>query len=168
MRLPPVAAAALLAASPALASAQLASRSISLESGLSTPLAGRGSASAGLALAASAWLEDLDVGSLDGVLRVAWSYARETPDRAAADGFAATAGLRLSLGRAPVRPQVFADVGWSWWLRGTGPGDGLALGVGAGIEWFPATDVSVSARAALRGTGSDAAGEGVLALAAYF
>ena len=168
MRLPLLAAAALLVASPTPAFAQLASRSISLETGLSTPVAGRGPASAALALAASTWLADLDVGSLDGVLRVAWSSARETPDRAAADAFAATAGLRLSLGRAPVRPQLFADLGWCWWLRGSGAGDGLALGLGAGVEWFPATDVSISACAALRGTGSDAAGEGVLALAAYF
>ena len=167
MRLPVLAAAAVLAAAPRPASAQLASRSISLESGLSTPLAGRGEPSAAVAVAASAWLDDVDVGTLDGVVRVARASAPETPGRAAATGIAATAGLRLSLGRAPVRPQLFADLGWSW-LRGSdGYDDALAFGVGAGVEWFPATDVSLSARAALRGAGSDAAVEAVLALAGY-
>lgn len=164
MRLPILAAAAVLAAIPGLASAQLASRSISVESGLATPLGGGGATGAALALAASTWLDELEVGALDGVLRVAWGSARETDGRAPAGELAATAGLRLSLGRAPLRPQLLADLGWSW--RGTG--GGLAFGVAAGVEAFVAADVSVALRVGLRGAGSDAAAEGLAALAAYF
>jgi len=167
MRLPLLAAAALLAGTPALARAQLAPRAVSLESGLSTPLSARGAPTAALAVSASAWLDDLELGTLDGVLRVARASAPETPGRAAAAGLAATAGLRLSLGRAPVRPQLLAELGWSW-LRAADSRGGLAFGLGAGVEWFPATDVSLSARAAIRAAGPAAAADGLVALAAYF
>ncbi len=166
MRLPLLAACAFLATVPGPASAQLASRSISLGSGVSTPLAGRGAPGAALALAASTWLDELEVGALDGVLRVAWASARETTGRAPASGLAATAGLRLSLGRAPLRPQLLADLGWAW--RAGAAGDAFAFGVGAGLEWFPAADVSLSVRAGLWGAGSAAAAEALAALAAYF
>lgn len=159
MRATLLAAAALAAAPPAVA--QLANHAISLETALSAPLGSRGGASAGLAIAASRWLDGFARGDLEGVLRVALASAGETGGRGAA--VAATAGLRLSLGRAPLRPQLLADLGWAR----TG-GDRVAWGLSAGLEWFPATDVSLAARAALRGAGAALAAEGALGISAYF
>jgi hypothetical protein len=163
----PLLAAALLAASPSLVAAQLANHGISVESGLSTPIGRRGPAAAAFALAASGWLEGFEGGDLEGVLRVALASAPETPGRAPAGGVVATAGLRLSLGRAPLRPQLLAELGWGRY-RGGAASDRVAFGVGAGLEWFPAPDVSVSARAALRGAGAELSAEAVLGVAAYF
>ncbi len=159
-----LAAIASAAALPSLAHAQLSNRAISVESGLSTPVNGPGPAAAAFALSASRWLEGWDGADLDGVLRVAFAAEPETTGRGATRGLLATAGLRLSLGRAPLRPQLLADLGWSR-LRGS---DRLALGLGAALEWFPAPDLALSARAALRGAGTDVAAEGTLAVAAYF
>ncbi len=167
MRLPILAAAAVLSAAPSLPAAQLANRAIALESGLSTPLGSRGPPAAAVAFSASSWLEGFDGGDLEGVLRVAFASAPQTNGRAAAAGLVATAGLRLSLGRAPLRPQLLADLGWARLRPGT-PSNRIAFGLGAGLEWFPVPDLSVSARAALRGAGADVAAEAVLAVAAYF
>jgi hypothetical protein len=167
MRLLHLAAAAVLSAAPFPSAAQLANRSISLESGFSTPVGGRGPAAAAFAVSASAWLESFAAGDLEGTVRVAFASAPETTGRGATAGVLATAGLRLSLGRAPLRPQLFADLGWAR-LRDPAASDRLALGVGAGIEWFPAPELSISTRAALRAAGGDPAVEAVLGLAAYF
>jgi hypothetical protein len=167
MRARPLLAAAVLCAVPSAATAQLANHSISVESGLSAALGGGGPAAATVALAATRWLEGLDRGDLDGVLRVALGSAPRTAGRAASSALAATAGLRLSIGRAPLRPQLLADLGWAR-LRGAAAASRIAWGLGAALEWFPAPDVSLSARAALRGAGVDAAAEGALGLAAYF
>ncbi len=161
-----VAAAALVAAVPSRSSAQLANRAISVESGISTPFGGRGARAAAFAVSASRWLDGFDGADLDGVARVSLAAAPETGGRGATAGVLATAGLRLSLGRAPLRPQIFADLGWAR-PRG-GSSDTVAFGIGAALEWFPAPELSVSPRLALRGAGADLAAEGVLAVAAYF
>lgn len=159
-------AATVLSSFPSLAGAQLSNRSISVESGLSTPLAGGGAAFAALAASAATWLDGFEAGDLEGVLRVALASAADTEGRAAAGGVVATAGLRLSLGGAPLRPQAFAELGWAR-LRGPAS-DRIAFGLGAGLEWFPAPDLSLAARAAVRGAGGALAAEAVLAIAAYF
>jgi hypothetical protein len=151
---------------PSRATAQLANRAISVESGISTPFGGRGAAAAAFAVSASRWLDGFDEGDLDGILRVAYAAAPETAGRATAAGVLATAGLRLSLGRAPLGPQVFADLGWAR-PRGRSS-DAVAFGIGAALEWFPAPELSISPRVALRGAGAALAAEGVLAVAAYF
>ncbi len=160
-----LAAAALLSATPSVATAQLANRSISLESGVSTALGTPGPAVAAFAISASRWLEGLGRGDLDGVLRVSYASAPRTTGRGPAGAVVATAGLRLSLRPAPLRPQLLADLGWA---RLRDASSRLAFGLGAALEWFPVPDVSVSARAGLRGAGTAMAGEGVLAFAAYF
>ncbi len=161
-----LAAVVLASAVPSRPSAQLANRAISVESGISTPFGGRGAAAAAFAIAASRWLDGFDDADLEGVVRVALAAAPETAGRGAAAGVLATAGLRLSLGRAPLRPQLFADFGWAR-PRGRSS-DTVAFGIGAALEWFPAPELSVSPRLALRGAGAALAAEGVLAVAAYF
>jgi hypothetical protein len=161
-----LAAAALAATVPSRPAAQLANRAISVESGISTPFGGRGAAAAAVAVSASRRLDGFDDADLDGVLRVALAAAPETAGRGTVAGVLATAGLRLSLGRAPLRPQVFADVGWAR-PRGRSSNT-LAFGIGAALEWFPAPELSVSPRVAVRGAGAELAAEGVLAIAAYF
>jgi hypothetical protein len=159
-----LAASSSLLASPA--AAQLANRAISVESGLSAPLQGGGGAGGTLALCAAAWLDGGRGGDLEAVARVAIGSAPGTGGRVAAEALSATVGLRLSLGAAPVRPQVFADLGWAG-IGGAGA-DRLAFGLGGGLEWFAAPDLSLAARGALRGAGAARAAEGVLAVAAYF
>ncbi len=166
MRPLPLLAAAALCTAPSLAAAQLSNWAISVESGLSAPLGSSAPAAAAFAIAASGWLDGLDAGDLDGVLRVCSSSVPETAGRAS-DALAATGGFRLSLGRAPLRPQLLAEVGWAR-VRGGAPSDRLAWALGAALEWFPAADLSLSARAALRGAGADLSAETVLGLAAYF
>jgi len=160
-----------LAASSSLlatpAAAQLANRAISLESGISAPLQGGGAAGGAFALSATGWLDGGRHGDLDAVARVAVASAPETGGRAAAGAVSATVGLRLSLGRAPLRPQLFADLGWAR-LGGEAGGNRLAFGFGAALEWFPAPDLSFAARGGLRATGAALAAEAVAALAAYF
>ncbi|HET8542858.1 MAG TPA: hypothetical protein VFL83_23500 [Anaeromyxobacter sp.] len=166
MRATVLAAALVLSALPTPAAAQLANHAISVESGVSTPLHGRAAPGAAFALSATAWIDGFDRGDLEGVLRVALASAPQTVGRAST-AVLATGGLRLSLGRAPLRPQLFADLGWAR-LRGGTAGDRVAYGLGAGLEWFPVPDLSVAARAALRGAGAALGAEGVLGLAAYF
>ncbi len=149
-------------APPALA--QLRNRSISIESGISAPLSVPAHANPALALTATAWLD----GSAEAVFRVGLGAAPETAGRAAAAVVSGTAGLRVSLLPEPLRPQLGVELGWAR-VRGTeGAADRLALGATAGLEWFPARDLSVTARAALRGAGPALSFELVLALTAYF
>jgi hypothetical protein len=151
-----------LAAFPA--AAQLSNHGIAVESGISRPLDGAGEAAASLALAASTWIE----GDVEGVARVAFASASRTGGRAAVPGVLCTLGLRLSLGHAPVRPHLFADAGWARVGKGEATSDELVFGFGAGLEWFPAGDLSVGARTALRVVGGAPALDLVLALAGYF
>ncbi|HEX9306176.1 MAG TPA: hypothetical protein VF894_01720 [Anaeromyxobacter sp.] len=164
MRTPRVllAAAVLAAASPA--AAQLSNRSIAVESGLSAPIDGERGPSAALALAATAWLD----ADLEAVARVAFGAAPETGGRGLDGAVTGTAGLRLSLLPEPLRPQVSLELGWARVDRPSGTADRLAFGAVVGIEWFPARDLSASARAALRGVGGSLSTELVLGLAAYF
>lgn len=156
-------AAALAAASPA--AAQLSNRSIAVESGLSTPLRAAARPEATVALAATAWLD----GDLEAVARVALPAAPRSGGRAApAAALAATAGIRLSLLPEPLRPQVSLELGWARVAGPEGPADRLALGAALGLEWFPARDLSVAVRCAVRGAGDAPAFETVLGAAAYF
>jgi hypothetical protein len=157
-----LAAAAALAAAPA--SAQYSNHGISVESGISSPLAKGRSPGAAFAVAASAWLD----GEVEAVARVAYGSAARTPGRAPDSSLAGTVGLRLSLARGALRPQAFADAGWAR-VRSDGLArDRLALGAGAALEWFPAADVSIAPRIALRAAGVEPAIEAGVALAGYF
>lgn len=157
--------AAALFATARPAAAQLSNRSIALETGVSAPLRAGAPAAEAFALSATAWLD----GELDAVARLArWAGAR-TPGRAPdPGGWAGTAGLRLSLLPEPLRPQLWIEAGWARLDAPDGPADRLALGAGAGLEWFPARDVSVAGRCAVRGAGAAQTLEVVAALAAYF
>ncbi len=151
-----------LAASPA--AAQLSNHGIAVETGISAPLGGGGGTAAAVALSASTWLE----GDVEGVARVALASARGTDGRAAAPALSGTVGLRLSLGRAPIRPHAFVEAGWASLARDGGRSGALAAGVGAGVEWFAAGDLSLGARAALRVAGGAPALDLSLALSGYF
>lgn len=157
--LPSLALAALaLTASPA--AAQLSTRSISVESGVSTPLGSGAGASRAHALGASLWLE----GEVDLTLRVVFGSAPRSGGRAADGWLAGTAGLRWSLAPGPLRPQLHAEAGWSR----DGGGDSWALAAGAGLEWFPVRDLALrSDLRVTRGTGAAALGVG-LGAALYF
>jgi hypothetical protein len=156
------AAATVLAAAPA--AAQVANHGIAVESGISTPLAGGGAPQAGFAASASLWLE----GDVEGVARVAWGSAAQTGGRGASSTVSGTLGVRVQLGRGSLRPQVFADAGWARLDAGGIASDRSAFGVGAALEWFPAAEVSVAPRVAVRMLGSEARAEVGLALCAYF
>jgi hypothetical protein len=155
-----VASAVALAASPV--AAQLSNHAIAVESGVSAPLGGEGAADATIALSAAAWL----TGDLEGYARVARASVGGTAGRAAAAAWTGALGLRLSLGHRAVRPQAFGDVGWT--SAAGGRSSRLSVRTGVALEAFLATDVSVSAAAALRATGGAAAGEALVALTAYF
>lgn len=159
---------AALAVAAVPASAQLSNRSIAAESGLSTPLRGGAPAAAALALSATTWLD----GDLEAIARVALRTGPRTEDRGAdawsGTWWSGTAGLRLSLLPEPFRPQVSVELGWARLERPSGTSDRLALGAGVGVEWFPARDVSVSARCAVRGAGGTPSLDLVLGAAAYF
>jgi len=157
-----VALSAALAASPS--AAQLSNRGIAVESGVCAPLRRAGSLRPTLAISASTWLE----GDVEAVARVAFSSAGETAGRDAVPALAGTLGLRLSLGRAPVRPQLFAEGGWARVEAVRGAANRATLGLGGALEWFPASDLSAGVRAALRLTGAAAALEIVVALGGYF
>ena len=160
--------AAALAATAAPASAQLSNRSIAVESGLSAPLRAGAQAGGALALSATAWLD----GDLEAIARVSMRAGARTEDHGADDRsgtqWSGTAGLRLSLLPEPFRPQVSVELGWARLERSWGASDRLALGAGVGVEWFPARDVAVSARCALRGAGGVPSLDLVLGAAAYF
>jgi len=154
----------LLAAAPARA--QLANRSIALESSLSAPLRAGEGAVGGLALVATTWLD----GELEALARLAFGAGARTRDRAAAgEAWTGTAGVRLSLAPGPLRPQVALEVGWR---RTVAPGGGTqgaaVLGAGIGLEWFPARDLSLALRGGVRGAGGGPELDASLAAAAYF
>lgn len=154
--------AAAAAASPA--AAQIANHGIALESGISRPLGTSGGSGATFAVSASTWID----GDLEGFARVAFSSAGRTQDRAAVPALAGTIGLRLSLGRAAVRPQLFAEGGWARVEAERGPSSRATFGLGGALELFPVLDLSVSARAALRVTAGAPALEAVLGVGGYF
>jgi hypothetical protein len=164
MRLLPVAAlAVVLTATPA--AAQLSNHGIAVESGLSGAAGGRGAPAPAFALSASTWLE----GDVDAFARIAYASAAETVGRAAVPALTGTVGLRLSLGHAPLRPQVFVDAGWARIPVGGGlVADRGALGAGVALEWFPAGDFSVAPRAAIRTTGAEPVLELGLVVGGYF
>ena len=168
MTLARIVAAAALATAAAPAAAQLSNRSIALESGLSAPLRDGGPASGAVALSATAWLD----GDLEALARLASRVGPRTEDRAAAGsgnpGWSGVAGLRLSLLPEPLRPQVALEIGWARVEGPSGPSDRLALGAEVGLEWFPARDLAVSARCAVRGAGTTPTLDVVLGAAAYF
>lgn len=164
MRLPriAVALAAVLAAGPA--SAQFTNHGIAVESGMSRRLGGSGGPGATVAVTASAWLD----GDVEAVARVAYGSADGTRGHAAVSAMTGTLGLRLSLWHGPVRPQVLVDAGWARVGEGGMTSDRAAFGVGVALEWFPASDLSVAPRAALRLAGGAPALELTVAFAAYF
>ena len=149
---------------PRPAPAQFSNHGLAVESGLSSPLGAGAGPGATFALTASTWLE----GDVAAVARVARTSAGRTGVRAAASVTTGTLGLRLSLGHAPVRPQLFVDAGWASVDAGGGSADRAAFGAGAGLEWFPASDVSVAPRATLRVIGGEPSLELILALGGYF
>jgi hypothetical protein len=164
MRAPTVLAAALLLAAAPRASAQLRNRSIAVESGLSAPLSSDGSGRAAFALAATAWLE----GAVEATARVAFAAAAEPSDRAPVTTACGTAGVRVSLLPDPLRPQLGLELGWARVAGPAGAEDRLAFGAAAGLEWFPARDLSLAARGALRGAGGALSIELTVGAAAYF
>jgi hypothetical protein len=154
-----------VAASAARAEGQLSNRSISVETGVSAPLDGGGGAAEAFALAATAWLD----GELEALARVSrWAAPRTAGRGPDGGGWAGTAGLRLSLLPEPLRPQVWIEAGWARLASPEGGRSRVALGAGAGLEWFVVRDVSVAARCALRGAGAARAVDVVAALTAYF
>ena len=146
------------------ATAQLGTRSIALESGASLDAEGGRGAGATFAVATTTWLD----GPADALLRVGVSSAPQTPGRPPARTISGTVGLRLSLLPDPLRPQLTLEVGWARRWREGAEEDRLALAAGAGVEWFPARDLSVSSRATLRWVGPSAGAELLLAATAYF
>jgi hypothetical protein len=164
MRTPHLLAAAVLVAFAFPAAAQLRNHSIAVETGLTAPLDGPGGEHAAFALAATTWLE----GSAEVFARVAYGAAPQPEGRAPAGLVAGTAGIRVSLLPDPLRPQLGLELGWARWSGDGRTEDRLAFGASAGLEWFPARDLSVAARGALRGFGAGLSLELVLAAAAYF
>lgn len=154
---------AVAAAAPS-AAAQLSNHGIALESGISHPLGASGRPAATFAVSASTWID----GDLEGFARVAFSSAGGTEDRGAVPALAGTVGLRLSPGHGTVRPQLFAEGGWARVEGERGASSRATFGLGGALELFPALDLSVSARAALRVTGGAPAIEAVLGVGGYF
>lgn len=154
---------ALVASSPA--AAQLSTRGIAVESGLAIPAGGAGTLHAPVALSLAIWLD----GKVEGVLRLAGGSVRATTaGRAAASWLAGTAGVRWSGASGPVRPQLFLEAGWAS-ATGLHRSDRLALGAGAGVEWFWARDLSLGAALAARRAGDPTLRiDATLAAAVYF
>lgn len=142
MRTVALAVIALLAAHPLPARAQRANRSISLESGLSTPLDFGRPPALGVALGASWWFE----GDAHGTARLVWTDARETTGRAVAGAV----GLAWAPGPGRLRPRLLGELGWALRRRRALVEGAVSLGAGAGLEWFVRRDVAVTVEAALR------------------
>ncbi len=157
-----VVAAAAVAAPPA--AAQVSNHGIAVESGISAPIEAGSAPALGFALGASLWLD----GDVEGTARVAWGSAAATGGRGADSALSGTIGVRVTLGRGAVRPQVFAEAGWGRVEADGLASDRAAFGAGAALEWFPAADLSVAPRLALRVLGGDARAEFGLALGGYF
>lgn len=146
------------------AAAQPANHGIALESGFSSPAAGGGAMAAAFALTASTWLE----GDVDAFARVAWASGPRTGGRAAVPALAGTVGLRLSLGRAPLRPQLLVDAGWARVPSGRVAASHGTLAAGAALEWLPAGELSIAPRLAVRTAGGAPLLELGLSLGGYF
>lgn len=146
---------------PAAAAAQMSHRSIALEAGIAGELGGKGRGAGAAGLCATAWLD----GPAEAFARLSLGSARATGGRGA-DFWSGTVGVRLSAGSGPVRPQVEAGAGWA--RIGGGGSDRIAWSLGAGLEWFPALDLSLALRAGIRGAGGAAAAEAAVAATAYF
>jgi hypothetical protein len=164
MRASTTLAAAVLLAVATPAAAQVRNRSVSVESGVSAPLSRLGAGGGTFALGATSWLE----GAVDATARVAFSAAPRTGGRASAPSASGTAGVRLSLLPDPLRPQLGLELGWARVAGPAGGEDRVAFAVAAGLEWFPARDLSITTRAALHGAGRAASLELTLSLGAYF
>lgn len=138
--------AALLTLAPGAARAQLAPRSIALELGFTRESAPALGDRAPLALAASWWIAD----ELDLTARAAFGFAARTEGRAAGALYEAEFGLRRTFGAGPVRP--FAAIDAAFLQASTGQPfaweQGLRLAASAGLEVFPARDLSVAVAAA--------------------
>ena len=161
---------ALLTLAPAAAGAQLAPRSIALELGFTRESAPALGDRAPLALAASWWIaEDADL-----TARVAFGFAARTAGRAAGALYEAGFGLRRTFGGGAVRP--FAAVDAAFLQASAGPTlaweQGLRLAASAGLEVFPARDLSVAVAAAggeaLLASGSGPSVGVTVRLAGYF
>src|SRR5512138_1347509 len=94
---------------PGLAAGQLATRSISLESGVSAPLARGATPSVPIAVAAGAWLE----GDFEALARVSYASVARTPvrgaDAGALDLAGGTLGLRWAPGADALRPELLVE-----------------------------------------------------------
>ncbi len=156
------AAALLLAASPA--AAQLSNHSFAVEAGFSARPGAPGAGAAMAVITATRWIE----GDVEATARVAFASAAETGGRAAASSFSGTLGARVSLLPDPLRPQLEAEIGWARVSEGGAAEDRVALGIGAGLEWFPARDLSLAFRVALRGRPSAVAAQATIGAAIYF
>ena len=143
MRTPLVLVSMLAAAIPVAARAQLANRSISLESGVSS----RGEAGAAVvALGASHWLD----GDVHLVARLALGDEPGTEGRAAASALAGTVGAAWAPGTGPVRASLLAEVGWVRLSAAGETSSRAALRAGGALEWFVARDVVLRAVLAAR------------------
>ncbi len=157
-----IAAALVLAASPA--GAQLSNHAIAFETIASAPLGALREIDGGIAVSASRWIE----GDVEATARVAFASVAGTDGRGSASAVSGTVGLRLSLLPDPVRPQLQAELGWMRIVARGAAEDHVALGIGAGVEWFPARDASIAVRLALRGRPAAPAIEAAIAAAVYF
>src|SRR5689334_14565925 len=97
---------------PGPAAAQLSTRSISLESGVSAPLARGAAPAVPVAVTAGAWLE----GDVEALARVSYASVARTPvrgaDAAAVDLAGGTVGLRWAPGADALRPELLVEAGW--------------------------------------------------------
>jgi hypothetical protein len=148
-RMRPLALAALLGLAPAFAHAQLAPRSIALESGVALQSGGAATLLSPVALAASWWIAE----GLDLTARVGWAFAARTEGRAADLVVDAGGGLRWVVAARAMRPVVLADVAVvQIFAPLLGSDAGVRLRAGVGLDAFVARDVAVGAAATLSGT----------------
>jgi hypothetical protein len=142
MRPAPALLLAALAAAPAPARAQRATRAISLEAAVSSPVRAPAVAAA---LGASWWLD----GDLHATARLAWAVAGETGGR----GVTGAVGLAWAPGTSRLRPRAFVEAGWARRRFGAwGSEARAALGAGVGLEWFFRREVALTAGVAARRT----------------
>jgi len=131
-----------VALAPLPAAAQVASRSVSLELGITRDSAPVLASRVPVALVATWWL----VGDLDATARASWSFAPRTQGRAADGSFEAGLGLRQAVARwGFLRPQLVGDVAF---VQAGSPlfmaAAGLRLGAGVALEAFVGLDLPVS------------------------
>jgi hypothetical protein len=170
-RMRPLALAALLSLAPAFAHAQLAPRSIALESGVALQSSCAAMLLSPVALGASWWIAE----GLDLTARVGWAFAARTDGRAADLVVDAGGGLRWVLAARALGPVMLADVAvvQTFAPESLGSDAGVRLRAGVGLDAFVARGVAVGAAVALSGTvvtsGRAITGAGVaLHVEAYF